>query len=158
MQSKVSLARSGGSRQQADWTLFLIPNRVAIVTSAAYVSVPIFFWVYNVYAAHSTDPMLLWKEATIIGVTLLLLSIDRLEYWHFGDITPAGTAAALLITRILFIEIIAQLDSFKFCFTVPDPAADCCTLFWRLGWLRSGGARLDRLCRQAHAEYPRVAE
>jgi signal transduction histidine kinase len=114
MQSKVSLARGGGSRRQAGWTFFLIPNRVALVTSAAYVSVPIFFWVYNVYAAHSSDPMLMWKEATIIGVTLLLLSIDRLEYWHFGDITPAGTAAALLITRIVFIEIIAQLDGFRF--------------------------------------------
>jgi signal transduction histidine kinase len=97
-----------------NWTTWLIPTRVALVTSAAYLSMPISFWLYSAYAAHSTGAMLAWKEAIIVGVTLLLLSIDRLEYWHYGDITPAVTAAVLLIVRVLLIEIVAQLDSFKF--------------------------------------------
>lgn len=101
-------------RQARGWTLWLIPKPVDLVTSAFYLSVPIFFWFYSVSVEHRSTSALLWKEAIISGAALILLGIDRLEYWCYGEVTPTRTAAILLAVRILFIELIAELDSFRF--------------------------------------------
>ena len=114
MQKSISTASVQRLRAERGWTLWLIPKRVDLVTSAFYLSVPIFFWFYSVSAEQRSTSALLWKEAIISGAALILLGIDRLEYWCYGEATPTRTAAVLLAVRILFIEIIAQLDSFKF--------------------------------------------
>ncbi|HLW00397.1 MAG TPA: sensor histidine kinase [Ktedonobacterales bacterium] len=122
MQKSISTASVQRLRAERGWTLWLIPKRVDLVTSAFYLSMPIFFWFYSVSAGMHSNAGLL-KEGGIIGATLILLGIDRLEYWCFGEATPTSKAVLLLAARVLFIEIIAQLDSFKFSpflyFTVP---------------------------------------
>lgn len=114
MQNSVRTASMQQLRVERGWTWWLFPKRVDLVISAFYLSMPIFFWYYSVSAGQHSDAALPWKEAIISAATLVLLGIDRLEYWHYGETTPARTAAVLLAVRILFIEIIAELDSFKF--------------------------------------------
>lgn len=102
-------------RAERGWTLWLIPKRVDLVTSAFYLSVPIFHYYYTaISGANQLDAAFWWGEGAMIGATLILLSIDRLEYWFYGETTPTMSAIWLLGARILFIEIIAQLDGFTF--------------------------------------------
>jgi len=114
VQAEASKERMQRLRQERGWTLWLIPKRVDLVTSAFYLSMPIFFFFYNTSATQTTNAALWWREGGIIGATLILLSIDRLEYWFYDEAIPTRTAAFLLLARIIFIEIIAQLDSFRF--------------------------------------------
>jgi signal transduction histidine kinase len=53
-----------------------------------------------------------WGIALIVCATVALLSIDRVEYWRYGEETPQRMAVFLLITRIALIEVVAQIDYF----------------------------------------------
>jgi signal transduction histidine kinase len=88
---------------------------VHLVTTAFYLGIPVFYGLYTTSAAEGgASGALWWSTGAIIGASLILLSIDRLEYWVYGETTPAGAALLLLASRMVFIEIIAQLDDFKF--------------------------------------------
>jgi signal transduction histidine kinase len=125
---KAALVRLRRSRR---WSLWLVPKPIDLVTSLLYLSIPILFFYFNsvvvecsctllqhgeAHAAAPTCPCPFpWlKEALIIAMMLALLAIDRLEYWFYGEATPARVAVILFITRLACIEIAAQLDSFRF--------------------------------------------
>jgi signal transduction histidine kinase len=95
--------------------MWLAPKRVDLVTSAFYLSVPIFYSLYTkASSAQGANATFWWTEGLILSATIVLLSIDRLEYWFYGETIPVSTAVILLAIRMLFIEIVAQLDRFAF--------------------------------------------
>lgn len=118
-------------RQRRGWRLWLVPKPIDLVTSAFYLSIPALF----VYSSFFTDSCACsplqqsvsqlsagscvcsfrWLNvALILGMMFALLAIDRLEYWFYGEAPPRKVAIYLLIARIVFIEITAQLDHFRF--------------------------------------------
>jgi signal transduction histidine kinase len=56
-----------------------------------------------------------WGQAGAMSAAILgLLLVDRAEYRRYGEAPPVRVAVALFLTRILLIEIVAQLDDFSF--------------------------------------------
>lgn len=94
--------------QQREWTWVLVPKPFDLVSSSLYIGV-LFSDLY-----FSCDCSFTWTHVMIIAFTILiLLSIDRVEYWFYGEETPTMPAVALLIARIILIEVVAQLDNFN---------------------------------------------
>ena len=50
----------------------------------------------------------------MIVTTIALLILERVEYFLYGDETPTRAAIFLLVTRIVFIEVLCWLDQFRF--------------------------------------------
>ncbi len=50
----------------------------------------------------------------MVAATAVLLAVDRIEYFLYGDETPTSAAVVLLLTRIVFIELLSWLDQFKY--------------------------------------------
>jgi len=103
--------------RERGWALWLIPKRAGLAISALYVSIPILFFYYSPLLLtdelHGIRATLWLREVLIIGAVLFLLAIDRVEYWFYGEKTPARVAVFLLGARIILIEFIAQLDTFR---------------------------------------------
>ncbi len=94
--------------QQRGWTWILAPKPFDVVSSLLYLGVVFTDW-YISCDCDTTETKLL----LIAGITVILLSIDRLEYWWYGEETPTLAAVALLLVRIILIECVAQLDHFN---------------------------------------------
>jgi len=93
--------------RQRGWTWVLAPKPFDLVSSSLYIGV-LFSDLY-----FSCDCNFTWTHVMLIACTILiLLSIDRVEYWFYGEDTPAASAAALLLARVILIEYVAQLDNF----------------------------------------------
>lgn len=121
--------------QQRGWTWILAPKPFDVVSSLLYLGVVFTDWYISCDCESPGTKLLL-----ISGIVLILLSIDRLEYWWYGEETPAVSAIALLLARILLIECVAQLDHFNispFLYLIPPFLA---TLYFgnRVGYLLAG--------------------
>lgn len=116
MKTRERFARSvpGSYIRSRRWTWWLIPKPFDVVSTALYISV-LGMYFYDIvqdcgcYMLHTW-----WATALIICATALLLSIDRVEYWFYGEETPPRMAILLLIARIVLIEIVSQIDHFRF--------------------------------------------
>lgn len=101
-------------RRERGWKLWLIPKSFDLVTTPLYLSIPLLYayaFISNGGCACSSP----WRMEGMIGALMLgLLLIDRLEYWFFGEMTPLYMAVALLLARVLLIEVTALVDSFHF--------------------------------------------
>lgn len=98
-------------RQRRRRAFWLAPRWSNLAISGLYVIIPILFFYYP---PRLVGPTLWWREILITGAVLILLAIDRVEYRVYGEATPARMAAALLVARIILVECIAQIDSFRF--------------------------------------------
>lgn len=96
-------------RQIPSWLWWLAPQPFDWVATALYLGVFIAF-----IAAHWLRWTLSWQAVLLTGLLLLLLSMDRLEYWWYGEQTPRRSALLLLATRMLLIESVALIEGFEF--------------------------------------------
>ena len=97
------------------WTWWLIPKSFDLGSSLLYLAVLVPY-LYS-FATHSGyhPPLLWWQAAIMIAGTVLLFSVDRGEYFLYGgNETPTRAAIFLLVTRIVFIEVLSWLDQFKY--------------------------------------------
>lgn len=93
---------------QRGWNWLLVPRPFDAVSSSLYIGVLLTDLFFSC-PCHST-----WGYEVLIACAILaLLSIDRLEYWLYGEETPGRPAVFLLLTRVLLIELVAQLDMFN---------------------------------------------
>lgn len=106
--SKSRLYRSRG------WTWWLVPKPFDLVSSLLYLGVLIPY-LYSFATQTGYDLSLAWWQAALfIASTIILLAVDRIEYFLYGDETPTRAAIFLLVTRIVFIEVLSLLDQFKY--------------------------------------------
>ncbi len=94
------------------WTWWIMPKQFDLVTSLLYISVPLL----SIYFADECRCCQIgfWQDL-VMGVTVvILLAIDRFEYYFYGERTPRNIAIGLLAARIGLIELVAQLDQFRF--------------------------------------------
>ncbi|QBD79981.1 sensor histidine kinase [Ktedonosporobacter rubrisoli] len=102
-----------GEKSQQSW--WLAPKPFDWVSSALYLGI----LAISYFKLFTRCSCIAASEA--IGVTVaitlaivILLSIDRLEYYWFKEETPKRAAITLLVLRILLIEGITQLERFYF--------------------------------------------
>ncbi len=96
------------------WTWWLVPKPFDLVTTLLYLSVPVLSIFFVGDANCDCQQFPAWRVVLLLLATLVLLSIDRVEYMLYGEETPQKVAIALLLTRIVLIEGVAQLDDLHF--------------------------------------------
>jgi len=95
-------------RQERGWTWWLAPKPFDLVSSGLYLCVMAGFF-YNLLFGRGY-PIAWWQVPLMVCTTLALLSVDRLEYWRYGEETPARAAVYFLLVRIVLIEAVTWLD------------------------------------------------
>ena len=96
------------------WTWWLVPRSFDLVSSLLYIGVLVPYLYSFATQSGYTPPLALWQAALMTVTTVALLAVDRVEYFFYGEETPARAAIFLLLTRIVFIEILCWLDQFKY--------------------------------------------
>ena len=100
--------------QGRGWTWWLVPKPFDLVSSLLYIGVLVpYLYSFTTQTGYE-PPLALWQVALMIIATTALLAVDRVEYFFYGEETPTRAAIFLLLTRIVFIEILSWLDQFKF--------------------------------------------
>jgi signal transduction histidine kinase len=96
------------------WIRWLAPKPFDLGSSLLYIGVLIPY-LYSFATQTGYDPSLAWWQAMLmVAATAVLLAVDRIEYFLYGDETPTSAAVVLLLTRIVFIELLSWLDQFKY--------------------------------------------
>lgn len=96
------------------WNWVLVPRPFDLVSSLLYVGVLIPF-LYSFFTQSGYSPRLVWWQVGLmLGSTLVLLAIDRLEYRRYGEWAPVKAAIFLFLVRVVLIEILCWLDQFKY--------------------------------------------
>ncbi len=110
----MSITQIPPAASRRPWTWWIVPKQFDLVTSLLYISVPLL----SIYFANDSNcgcHQLAWWRLTLMVITVvILLSIDRFEYRFYGEMTPHNIAIVLLAARIGLIELVAQLDAFRF--------------------------------------------
>jgi signal transduction histidine kinase len=95
------------------WTKWLISKPFDWVSTFLYLCVPALF-VYERMISDCGCSDLRNNALLLAGVSLILIAIDRVESWGFGEAAPPKYAAILLILRVILIQIAVLLDGFNF--------------------------------------------
>ena len=104
----------GHSFRVHGWTWWLIPRPFDLMSSLLYIGVAVPY-LYNFATQSADNPLLHWWQAVLMIVaTFVLLSVDRIEYFLYGNNTPARAAIFFLLTRTAFIEVLSWLDRFNY--------------------------------------------
>lgn len=101
-----------GSRRR--WTWWIVPKQFDLVTSLLYISVPLLSLYFASDGNCRCNQLTGWRSLLMITTVIVLLAIDRFEYYFYGERTPRNMAIVLLAARIGLIELVAQLDQFRF--------------------------------------------
>src|SRR6266699_3217094 len=106
--AKSRLYRSRG------WTWWLVPKPFDLVSSLLYLGVLVPY-LFSFATQSGYDLSLAWWQAALfIASTIILLAVDRIEYFLYGDETPTRPAIFLLVSRIVFIEVLSSLDHLEY--------------------------------------------
>ena len=97
-----------------DWTWWLVPKPIDLASSLIYIGILVPYLYSFATRSGYNPPVALWQAALMIVTTVALLALDRVEYFFYGEETPTRAAIFLLLTRIVFIEILSWLDQFRY--------------------------------------------
>src|SRR5712692_199552 len=97
-----------------DWTWWLVPKPIDLASSLMYIGVLVPYLYSFATRSGYNPPVAFWQAALMIVTTVALLALDRVEYFFYGEETPTRAAIFLLLTRIVFIEILSWLDQFRY--------------------------------------------
>src|SRR5713226_2651386 len=97
-----------------DWTWWLVPKPIDLASSLIYIGILVPYLYSFATQSGYNPPVALWQAALMIVTTVALLALDRVEYFFYGEETPTRAAIFLLLTRIVFIEILSWLDQFRY--------------------------------------------
>src|SRR5258708_14333987 len=96
------------------WTWWLVPKPFDLVSSLMYIGVLVPYLYSFATQSGYNPPVALWEAALMIVPPVALLAVDRVEYFFYREETPTRAAIFLLLTRIVFIEILSWLDQFRY--------------------------------------------
>lgn len=97
--------------QRRRWTVWLIAKPFDLVFTPLYLAVPFLYIYFSPYCGCDFS----WQKALEISAAILvLLYIERAEYWRYRETPPRTIAVLLLLARIFLIEIVAQLEHFTY--------------------------------------------
>jgi hypothetical protein len=100
--------------QQRGWSWVLAPRPFDVVSSSLYIGV----LVTDLYFPCNCD-ITWWHVMLIVGAILALLSIERLEYWFYGEEIPTKTALFATVPKDLLAKHVS-LTSSLFSFAQED--------------------------------------
>ena len=112
--TQINTSSNSRPYRRRGWTWWLIPKPFDLVSSLLYIGVLVPY-IYS-FATQSGyhPPLAVWQAALMTVTSVALLAVDRIEYFFYGDETPRRAAIFLLLTRIVFIEVLCWLDQFRF--------------------------------------------
>ncbi|HEY7123221.1 MAG TPA: sensor histidine kinase [Ktedonobacterales bacterium] len=97
--------------QRQHWTVWLIAKPFDLVFTPLYLAVPFLYIYFSAYCGCGFS----WQRVLeMSGAILVLLYIERAEYWRYREATPRNIAVFLLLVRVLLIEVVAELDHFVY--------------------------------------------
>lgn len=100
------------TEQQISRLQWLMPRPIDWVTGLSYVGVIVVYLSFYRSGLYPTTPPG-WLAGLIIMTTLLiLLTLDRFEYWRYNDNAPPQTLALLLVVRFILIFLASLSDGF----------------------------------------------
>lgn len=102
--------RKHGGNNYAWW---IIPKPFDLVSTVLYLGVvaELFYNLANCISPHCMH--MGWRSIVLICVCIvMLLALDRIEYWFYGEETPVTVTVGLLLMRLFLIEAINWSDPF----------------------------------------------
>src|SRR4051812_40705083 len=90
------------ARGHRGWRVWIAARPITLVSSFFYLATLI-----SILAGDCLDCRVAWKGVMSVGLLLLLLLLDRLEYGLFGEMPPKRTKLALLATRLALTLVIS---------------------------------------------------
>lgn len=101
--------KTGNRQHPLGRAWWFVPKPFDLVSSALYIAVLLTYFLYDCPCLRG------WlHDSLLVTSVLALLSIERVEYWLYGEEPPRGVAIALLALRCALIFLIAQLDHYNF--------------------------------------------
>ena len=96
---------SSPSTKQRGWKFWLAPRPFDAVTASVYVALLLMdlAWSGGDDWNGNTDSLFSWRSLLWVGITLGLISLDRIDYWLFGEVPPVSAGIVLLALRFLLI-------------------------------------------------------
>ncbi len=109
----INKASTGQPRARASrrWTWWIAPKQFDLVISLLYISVPL---LSLSFASNNCNCVNWWRSLFLVLAVIFLLCIDRCEYYFYEEKTPRDVACILMVARIVLIELVTQLDGFRF--------------------------------------------
>jgi signal transduction histidine kinase len=96
------------------WLAWLMPRPWDYVSTLLTIGVvAVHFYLHFANICPQCDHFTLPYLALLIGGALLLLTLDRVEYWRYGETPPKRLAAYFFILRTILIVAISIADSFN---------------------------------------------
>src|SRR5260370_1981708 len=96
-----------------DWTWWLVPKPIGLASSLIYIGILVPYLYSFATQSGYNPPVALWQAALMIVTTVALLAMDRVEYFFYREETPTRAAIFLLLTRIVFIQLLSWLNPFQ---------------------------------------------
>jgi signal transduction histidine kinase len=112
--TRINTSSKSRPYQGRGWTWWLVPKPFDLVSSLLYIGVLVPYLYSFATQSGYNPPLALWQAALMTVTSVALLAVDRVEYFFYGEETPIRAAIFLLLTRIVFIEILSWLDQFKY--------------------------------------------
>src|SRR2546423_13598567 len=87
-------------RKERGWRLWLVPRPFTLVSTP--------FYLFLLVGALGVPPVVCdscqgrtWHIPLFVGAIVVLLALDRLDYWLFGETPPARAGLLLLALRVI---------------------------------------------------------
>lgn len=106
---------AGQGRTPLSWRVYttLFPKPFDLVASLLYLGALVLFF-YDGWAGNN-GRRLEWIPSIIVTAAIItLLGLERWEQWFYGGHAPRRISAAIFLSRMALIEVVAQLDNFSF--------------------------------------------
>lgn len=100
--------RTSSERQRRHRLWWLMPKAFDWLSSSLYIGI------FIVAIVPPPPRIASWQIPLLASVLLILLLIDRLEYWRYGEQVPLRAAVLLFILRIVLIQCTIPLEGFNF--------------------------------------------
>ncbi len=96
------------------WLAWLMPRPWDYVSTLLTVGVvAVHFFLHLADVCPVCGRFTLLDRILLVGGAVLLLTLDRVEYWRYGEIPPKRMAVALFLLRTLLIVTISIADNFN---------------------------------------------
>jgi signal transduction histidine kinase len=95
------------STRRRGWKFWLAPRPFDAVTTSIYIAVVLMdlAWSGGDDWNGNTDTLLSWRSLLWVAIALALISLDRIDFWLFGEVPP--TRAGILLLALRFLLIVA---------------------------------------------------
>ena len=96
------------SARRRGWKFWLAPRPFDAVTTSIYIAMVLMDLAWNGgdHWNGNADTLLSWRSLLWVAIALALISLDRIDYWLFGEVPPTRAGILFLALRFLLIAAV----------------------------------------------------